>query len=170
MDGTWSKAGLVDVIATLIDLAGVPQDSDLRSHSLRSLIRGSGRDHLGSAYAENHTQGNLTGSFLIRKGAWKYIHFTWFDDLLFNLDDDPHELNNRIHEPGVRDVLAGLRRLLRSQVDPEEVTRRAFATQEQFLAGLGRSKSEDQLTGMFERRMGRGLARVLASKVKGDDR
>ena len=162
--------GLVDVIATMIDLAGAPYDSDLRGHSLRSLIHGSGRDHPGFTYAENHTQGNLTGSFLIRRDAWKYIHFTWFDDLLFNLDDDPHELNNRIHEPGVQGILAELRRLLHSQVDPEEVTRRAFAAQEQFLAGLSRNKSEDQLVEMFERRMGNGLARALASKVKGSDR
>ena len=157
--------GLVDVIATMIDLAGVPRDSDLRGYSLRSLVHGGG-GHPGFAYAENHTQGNLTGSFLIRKGPWKYIHFTWFDDLLFNLDQDPYELHNRIREPGVREVLAELKRLLRTQVDPEEVTRRAFAVQEKFLKGLSRNRSEDQLAKMFERRMGKGLARILASKVK----
>ena len=157
--------GLVDVIATMIDLAGVPRDSDLRGYSLRSLVHGGG-GHPGFAYAENHSQGNLTGSFLIRKGPWKYIHFTWFDDLLFNLDQDPYELHNRIREPGVREVLAELKRLLRTQVDPEEVTRRAFAVQEKFLKGLSRNRSEDQLAKMFERRMGKGLARILASKVK----
>ncbi len=26
---------------------------------------------------------------MVRKGPWKYIHFTWHDDLLFNLDNDP---------------------------------------------------------------------------------
>ena len=74
--------------------------------------------------------------------------------------------HNRIREPGVREVLAELKRLLCTQVDPEEVTRRAFAVQEKFLKGLSRNRSEDQLAKMFERRMGKGLARILASKVK----
>ena len=158
--------GLVDAVATLIDMAGAPRDSDLRGHSLRSLIQGSGADHPGFTYAENHTQGNLTGSFLIRKGPWKYIHFTWFDDLLFNLDDDPQELENRIQDPSAQGIVAELRQLLDDQVDTEQLTRRAFAAQEQFLARLAKNNSEDQLTKIFESRMGEGLARVLASKAK----
>jgi choline-sulfatase len=156
----------VDVIATMLEMAGAEGVAELRGHSLLPLLRGEPGDHPGFAYSESHSEGNATGSFLIRKGDWKYIHCTWYGDLLFNLAEDPGEFRNRIDEPGAQGARREMEEILRSQVDPEEVTRRGFAAQERMLADFARQKSETELAGMFEGRMGKGLARVLASRAK----
>ena len=63
---------------------------------------------------------------MIRKGDWKYIHFTWYADLLFNIKNDPNEFNNRINDPTTKEVRSELKTILESLVNTEEVTLRAF--------------------------------------------
>ena len=157
----------VDVVASLLELAGIGIPSHLRGHSLMSLVEGPAGDHPGFAYAENHSEGNCTGSFMIRKGDWKYIHFTWYEDLLFNLAEDPGEFENRINQPAAQDVQAELRAILNSQVDPEATTLRAFKAQDQILQRLVDRMTEDELYETFEFRLGPGQARALAAKCKG---
>ena len=118
-------------------------------------------------YAENHSEGNCTGSFMIRKGPWKYIHFTWYDDLLFNLSQDPREMNNLANEPSAQAVKKELKEILNSQVDTESLTLNAFKRQEQILNDLVERMSEDELYQLFEFRLGPGQARAMAAKYKG---
>ena len=84
------------------------------------------------------------------------------------MNEDPGEFHNRVSDPGTQAVVHELREILQSQVDPEEVTRRAFAAQEKMLAKFARERTEGELAGMFEGRMGKGLARSLAAKAKAD--
>ena len=158
----------VDLIATMLDLAGQDRPTELRGHSLLTMLNGDPGDHPGFAYTENHSQGNCTGSFMIRKGDWKYIHFTWYDNLLFNLKEDPDEFDNRIDDLDVQNIVHDLKTILHSQVDSEEVTRRAFDVQDRFLQNFAADKTETKLAAAFESRMGKGLAGVLAAKVKAE--
>ncbi len=155
----------VDLVQSLLEWSGAEGGSDLRGHSLIPLMRGESGAHPGWAYSESHSEGNTTGSFMIRKGPWKYIQFTWYDDLLFNLDDDPGELRDRSKETQAQPVLQELRAMLESQVNPEAVTRAGFAAQEKMLAGFATARGEAGLAKMLERRMGPGLARVLAART-----
>jgi len=157
----------VDLCATLLDLSGAEIPSTLRGHSLLSLIYGKLEHHPGFAYSECHSEGNCTGSFMIRKGDWKYIHFTWYDDLLFNVAEDPGELNNLINDPDTEGIQSELKDALYSQVNPEEVTVRAFKTQEMMLQDMVNRMNEQELFETFRGRMGPGLARALAAKCKG---
>ena len=156
----------VDMVATLLDLAGSRIPSSLRGHSLLPLVEGHPGDHPGFAYTESHSEGNCTGSFMIRKGDWKYIHFTWYDDLLFNLVEDPGEFKSRIDDPEAQGVRKELWDILHSQIDPEAVTCRAFEAQDRVLREIAEGKTEEELAGVFEGRLGPGLARVLASRYK----
>ena len=156
----------VDLVATLLDWAAAGGASDLRGRSLLPMIEGPSNDHPGFAYCESHSEGNTTGGFVIRKGDWKYIHFTWYDDLLFNTAEDPGEFDNRIDDPAGKPVVRELHEILQSQVNPEDVTRRAFAAQEKMLAKFAREKTEDELAAMFRSRMGKGLSRSLAAKAQ----
>lgn len=88
----------VDLCATLVDCASVEVPSNFRGHSLLPLMHGKSKNHAEFAYSECHSTGNCTGSFMIRKGDWKYIHFTWYDDLLFNLAKDTGEFDNLIQD------------------------------------------------------------------------
>lgn len=157
----------IDVVATILELAGSDAFNNLRGHSLLPVLQGKSGSHPGFAYSESHSEGNCTGSFMIRKGDWKYIHFTWYDDLLFNLAHDPGEFNNLIDKPETTDIQAELKAILNSLVDTEEVTLRAFHTQEKMLADYAARMTEDQLFNMFKSRLGAGQARALAKKCKG---
>src|SRR5262249_49357196 len=76
----------VDLVATLLDLGGIERPPAVRGTSLLPLAAGAPNAGPRHVYAENHTEGNCTGSFLIRKGDWKYIHFAYYGQhLLFNL-------------------------------------------------------------------------------------
>lgn len=157
----------VDVVATLLEMAGVPTSSGLRGHSLLPLLDGENDGAPEFVYSENHSEGNCTGSFMIRKGDWKYIHFTWYDDLLFDLSRDPREMNNLADDPSAQDIRKELKAILDSVVDTEALTLKAFAKQEQILKGLAERMSEDELYELFEFRLGPGQARALAAKYKG---
>ena len=165
----------VDLIATMLEWAGAPMlasagavgQTGLRGHSLRTMIGdGSAGPHPAFAYSESHSEGNAAGGFMIRKGDWKYIHFTWHDHLLFNVKEDPGEFNNRIDDPAAKSVRDELSDILHHEVDPDEVTRRGFATQERMLADFARQMSESELAAMLQRRMGKGQARALAAKAR----
>jgi len=143
-------------------LGGAPTPSTLRGQSLLPLILKKQGDHPLFAYSECQCEGNCTGSFMIRKGEWKYVHFSWYEGLLFNLEKDPGEFNNLIDDPGARKVRSELEEILRTQVDPEEVTLRAFRAQDRMLAEMARRLSEDELCQRLERRLGPGQARIMA--------
>lgn len=157
----------VDLIRTFLESAGAKTHPKLRGHSLIPLMRGDTGDHPGWAYTESHSEGNCTGSFMIRKGDWKYVHFTWYDSVLFNLADDPGEFVNRVDDPTATGVLAELRGILTSQVDPVEVTLRAFAVQRARLDRMASSLNENQILDEFRNRLGEGQAVALLSAYYG---
>jgi choline-sulfatase len=152
----------VDLVRTMLEMAGAETPSTLRGRSLKPLIYNQPGDHPLFAYTECHCEGNCTGSFMVRKGDWKYIHFSWYDDLLFNLAEDPGEFNNLIDDPATQQVQRELEEILRSQVDPEEVTLRAFRTQDRMLAEMARQLSEEELYQTLKGRLGSGQARIMA--------
>jgi len=156
-----------DLIRTFLEWGGARTHAKLRGHSLVPLMRGERGDHPGWAYSESHSEGNCTGSFMVRKGDWKYISFTWHEGLLFNLRDDPGELRNRIADPAAKAVLEELTAILRSQVDPVEVTQRAFAAQRKRLDRLAEGLTPDQMLDQFRNRLGEGQAVALLTAYYG---
>ena len=157
----------VDLVATLLAWAGSETKDNLRGHSLVPLMDDEPEAHPGWAFSESHSEGNVTGSFMIRKGEWKYIHFTWYEDLLFNLSEDPGEFVNRVGDPSAQDILAELRRILDSQVDTEQVTKDAFAAQDRVRGELAEGKTVEEFASLLERRLGKGQAMALAHKYLG---
>src|SRR5215472_10845602 len=89
----------VDMVATMLELAGVTADPNLRGRSLVPLAEGRPAAHPGIASSESHSEGNCTGSFVIRKDRWKYIYATGYEPSLFDLQRDPGELSNLAGAP-----------------------------------------------------------------------
>ncbi len=159
-----TPVGHVDMVATMLEMAGAERPASLRGTSLLPLIDGdAGGPEL--VYSECHCSGNLTGTFMVRRGDWKYVHFSWYDGLLFNLTDDPDELVNRYDDPDASGVLEEMQTLLYDQVDPEEVTRGAFDAQARKLDEITEGKSEEELAEVLESRLGSGQARAVAARV-----
>ena len=155
----------VDLAATLVNLAGVQRPAEFRGTSLLPLI--AGRPNAGPAhvYAESHMEGNCTGSFMIRRGDWKYIYFSYYsDNLLFNLREDPGEMNNLAGKPQTASIEKEMRDTLTSLVDPDAVTLRAFEKQDQFLAGLVRDNKADDFYQIIAGRLGQGQAALLTQR------
>ena len=92
--------GHVDLAATLLALGGASPAAGLRGQSLLPLLAVSSGDEAALSppfvYAEMHAEGNVTGSFMIRIGRWKLIHFVWFEEqnLFFDMENDPGERRN----------------------------------------------------------------------------
>ena len=160
-----------DLIRTFLDAGGAKTHSKLRGHSLVRLANGQAGAHPGWAYSESHSEGNSTGSFMIRKGDWKYIHFTYYPEgLLFNIAQDPGERKNLFADksPEIQAKIKELRDILYSQVDPVEVTERAFATQnkrfDRYVKELG---NDTALFDALRGRLGDGQAMSLLTNRLG---
>jgi len=139
--------------------------SGLRGTSLLPLIAGDSTAGPRYAYSECHNEGNCTGSFMIRKGEWKFIYFSFYGgNLLFNLRDDPGELNNLAGRPGTASIEKELHNALVSFVDPDSVTLRAFEKQEQVLIRLVRDNDGQSFYETVGGRLGQGQAALLAQK------
>jgi len=153
-----------DLAATLLALAGIERPTGMRGHSLLPLIHGSAGDHPGYAYSESHSEGNCTGSFMIRKGPWKYIYFSWYDPLLFNVKEDRGEHHNLAGKPEFASVEREIHEILTTLVNPDEVTERAFEAQESLLRKTAAGKGPEKMYDALVSRLGRGQARALALK------
>lgn len=158
--------GGIDLVATMMEWAGVDNTDHLRGTSLTPLINGNPNAGPKFAYTESHSEGNVTGSCMIRVGDYKLMHFSYFEDYLFNLKTDPDEKENLINDPKYKDKADELRKLLYSLVDPEEITERAFRTQDKMLQTFVETLNKEELMQKFGRRLGRGQAQVLINKLK----
>lgn len=112
---TKSLAYLFDLYPTLCDLAGIPVPAGLDAKSLAPVIKGTQskvRDGLFTAYR------NCQRS--IRDDRWKLIRYPLIDKTqLFDLQADPHEMNDLAGKPEYQDKIKELMALL-------EKTRKAY--------------------------------------------
>lgn len=155
----------VDLTATLLDLGGVPRPAGMRGRSLLPLITGDSNAAPPHVYCECHTEGNCTGSFMIRKGNWKYLYFSFYgNNQLFNLRNDPGEMNNMAGKPETFSIEKELHEALTSLVDPDAVTLRAFEKQEQVLAKMVQQHDVHSFYEILDGRLEPGQAALLAQK------
>ena len=154
----------VDMVATMLDAAGVPKPQELRGHSLLPLARGAAGSHPGFAFSESHSEGNCTGSFMVRKGDWKYLYFSGDDPLLFNLKDDPGEFHNLAGSKPAAAIQKELHGILTGLLDPDAVSDRAFAEQERVLNALVRRMKPEEFYDEIVGRLGKAQAHVLTRK------
>jgi choline-sulfatase len=68
-------------------------------------------------FSEYHGHGAPGSSYMIRKGKWKYIHYTDAPKQLFDLENDPDELTNLAETE--RSVVADMDKELRDICSPE---------------------------------------------------
>ena len=154
----------VDMVATILDVAGVTAPRGLRGSSLIPLAHGKPGAHPGYAFSESHSEGNCTGSFMIRKADWKYIYFTGDSPLLFNLKDDPGEFRNLAGQSEAAAIQPELHRHLTSLLEPDVVTERAFAEQERRLTKMIGKLTAEQFYNELVGRLGPAQTRVLTNR------
>lgn len=118
--GRFAAETVIDEPVSLLDLAPTFTDlghgADLpraRGTSLRSFLQGDGRpaDRPAHVFAEAYS-GSDAPARMVCRGPWKLVHFHGYDQpQLFNVADDPGEVDDRATDPAcadVRDELLGL--------------------------------------------------------------
>lgn len=104
----------VDVAPTLLELAGVEPVTRIHGTSLLPLLRGQEVEWRTSFLAEHFLEKVVPAApawKAVRTERWKYIHYPDLEgmDELYDLENDPNEINNLIAEPAVQPVLSDLR-------------------------------------------------------------
>ena len=129
MAGPGIKAGqrietpvsLIDMAPTICELSGMPQRECFSGESLLPLARGETDQSRGWALATYCGVTANTMSHMLRKGDHKLIVYEGYPSRLFNLADDPGELNDLVDVEPER--VAQMTQLLKSVVDREETLR-----------------------------------------------
>jgi len=121
---------LVDCHPTILQTCGhelTAEDRERPGSSLLDIAKGDVGERV--VLAEYHAVGAVTGSFMIRTGRWKYIHYVGMPPMLFDIVADPEERHDLGRDPRYASDVARCEKALRSVVNPEEVTARALKDQ-----------------------------------------
>ncbi|HET9383580.1 MAG TPA: sulfatase-like hydrolase/transferase [Gemmatimonadales bacterium] len=121
---------LADGFPTFIQALGAqpdPRDRGLPGVSLLDIALGAVPQR--TILSEYHAAGAITGSYMIRHGQYKYVHYVGMPPMLFDLQADPRERNDLGRNPAFKAVCAECDSQLRNVVDPEAADRLARADQ-----------------------------------------
>lgn len=134
-----TPVSLIDIAPSTLQCAGVgvPEDADLAGCSLYD-IAAAPDDHDRTVFSEYHDGWSDTGSFMVRWGQWKYVHYEGYDvPQLFDLANDPRESRDLGSETGFEEIRTEGARRLRQIVDPTAANAQAFADQDALIEHYG---------------------------------
>ena len=117
-----TPVSLLDLPATLVDMAGQTLARPLEGRSLLPALRGAPLPDV-PVIAEYHGEGIMRPSFMVRQGAWKMIYCHGSAPQLFNLETDPGEWDNRAGDPSVAEIEAALLSVITDGFDLEAIGR-----------------------------------------------
>ena len=125
-----TPVSLVDGFQTFIHALGAkadPADAALPGHSLLDIAQGYVPKR--TVLSEYHAAGAVTGSYMIRHGRYKYIHYVGLPPMLFDLERDPFERHDLGRDPASAALVRECEARLRSVVDPDSADALARADQ-----------------------------------------
>ncbi len=122
---------LVDVTATICDIAGDACDLPLDGDSLLPLLTGGDQDWKDEAFCEYLAHGSDRPMAMLRRGPYK-LNYSWGDPVeLYDLEDDPDEFHDLSSRMEYQDLIAAMTADLLSDWDPAALDRQVRASQRQ---------------------------------------
>ena len=122
----------IDLAPTLLELAGVAVPATMQGRSLVPLLKGARPSWRNSFLIEYYSDRVFPrvlqmGYQAVRNGRWKYIHYLELEgmDELYDLQTDPYEMKNLIHQPDAKKALAQMRQELARLLKESNAGRRA---------------------------------------------
>ncbi|MFL5862043.1 MAG: choline-sulfatase [Solirubrobacteraceae bacterium] len=132
-----APVSLVDFAPTVLELAGLPADAiagEGDGVSLADAIGGGDPPQGRAVISEYHAEGVQAPSAMVRSGRHKLIASLQDPDLLYDLEADGRELEDRSGDPAAADVIGSLRAELDRRLDLQDISARVRASQrERFL-------------------------------------
>lgn len=130
---------LVDVFPTVLDVLDIDGHAEDQQLPGMSLVAAAQSDDPieRTIFSEYHSANSHTGSFMVRRGRWKYIDYREFPERLFDMDNDPSETNDLAKNPAYAEVLDQMRTELRQICDPRIVDSQIRADQRRRVAEYG---------------------------------
>ena len=113
----------IDYAPTFLEIAGVEIPDDIQGESLLPLLRGENpkdwRDQLYYHYYEYPAEHAVKRHYGVRSDRYKLLHY--YNDIdhweLYDLQEDPHEMNNLYGKPGMEQVTADMRQRLKKAME-----------------------------------------------------
>ncbi len=133
-----TAVSLVDGFPTILECVGATPDvadAELPGTSLISIANGAATER--AVLSEYHASASICGTFMIRRGRYKLIHYVGHAPMLFDLESDPYERVDLAPDPQYRNVLAASEAELRRLLDPEAIDRLAHADQAAMIERAG---------------------------------
>lgn len=130
-----TPVSLIDVYPTINEMLGLGGAVFSRGRSLGDTARGMAKQEVAPfVFSECHMYPRITGSYAIRREEWKLIDYADHQPMLFNLQEDPQELNDLLATEAHRAIVQSRRdellRCLYSICSVEAVDRRAVSDQQ----------------------------------------
>ena len=128
-----SPCSLVDLLPTILDIGQKEKPEIVMPIDGRSLwpIAQGKVEKNGEAIAEYCAECASHPMFMIRRGHFKYIHCEVDPPQLYNIHDDPQELNNLIEDQKFKEMAESFEREVLSRWDSEAIRKNVIATQKQ---------------------------------------
>jgi choline-sulfatase len=133
-----TPVSLVDIYPSVLEALGVPLTEEERSFPGRSLWTTAlepDRDRI--VFSEYHALGSRAGFYMLRDRRRKYVYYVGARPQLFDLVEDPMELNDLAGIPESASLLEEFESHLRGMLDPEEIDRQAKADQARAIEACG---------------------------------
>jgi choline-sulfatase len=111
-----TPVSLLDLPATLIDIAGQAPARPLDGRSLLPALRGEALADV-PVISEYHGEGIMRPCFMVRLGPWKYIYIHRSAPQLFHMERDPGEWDNLAGQPDLAEIEARLRAVVTDGFD-----------------------------------------------------
>ena len=123
------NVSLVDVLPTLLEVAGLETPRDLPGDSLLGIAQHQSDETTRSVFSEYHHMGMLNAGFMLKRGNYKLCHYVGSESQLFNVDIDPLENDDLASKPEYAATRSEMEVALRAVLDPEREDARAKENQ-----------------------------------------
>lgn len=130
---------LLDLFPTILDMAGLdyaPEMGQRPGRSLLQIVRSSA-PLKRPILSEYHAVGSNSAGFMLRAGRWKYHYYVGFHPELFDLEQDPEELNDLAQHSAYAQILASMHQALLAVCDPDKVDQQAQEDQRALIEHYG---------------------------------
>ena len=107
----------------------------------------------------------VSGTFMLRDGHYKYIHYVGHEPELYDLNSDPEEMTNLAADPEYLEVLKKFETRLREILDPEAINDLALADQAALIERHGGVEKILERGGLYGTPAPSGPSTRVAAKV-----